>query len=73
MKREQTDLIIHFPFSVFHFLDGCFFDDHHRDVVFDGIDKRAFGVRAFESAPVRIEFNHGLAFRTAEDFEEFWI
>src|SRR6185369_1144877 len=49
--------------------DGGLVDKHYRDVVANGIN--AFTLDAFQSAPIRLEFNIGLASRTREYFQEF--
>jgi len=55
----------------FSFFNESFFDDHHRDVIFDRIDEGAFGVDAFERRAVRLQLNLRLTLWAAKDLEEF--
>jgi hypothetical protein len=52
-------------------LNRCFFDDHHRNIVFDRIDKRTFGVDTFQGLAIRFQLDLRLTFRAAENFQQF--
>src|SRR4029450_12774871 len=52
-------------------LDCGLVNEHHRDVVPDGVD--AFALLALEGRAIVNEFYRGLAVRTGQDFKQFGV
>jgi hypothetical protein len=68
-RRRGTNSTLSRRRFISSIFDGGFFDEHHRDIVANGIN--AFARDAFQRVAVRLELDLGFASGTSKNFQEF--